>query len=109
MPDQTPTVDPAEVEAGARALMAHPDALLMAPDVAHTYAEVVLAAVLPDHDARVRAEERARCAEEVAQAIQEEVTATNWPHSPTSDDGQRAAAIARQHATPPTGGDHHGT
>lgn len=62
MPDATP-VDPADIEAGARALNR---AWLVLGESSRRYlAKLVLAAVLPDHDARVRADERARVAEEV--------------------------------------------
>jgi hypothetical protein len=46
---------------------------------------------------------RAQVAEDIAQAIEQDVTVTSWPGSPASEDGERAAAIARAHTT---GGDH---
>lgn len=62
-------------------------------------------AVLPDHDARVRADERAR----VAEAIASDIEATNHQHAAgcecDAQDAQAiAAAAARQHAE----GDHRG-
>ena len=50
----------------------------------------VLAAVLPDHDARVRADERRRVAEEIARAIEVH---------PMLIGRSEAATVARQHAT----------
>ena len=99
--DHDPT--PAEIEAGADAL--DPDTEMR--PIAEATAERVLRAVLPDHDARVRADERAKVARAIASELAEEynrmvsdglaVAATPYGN---------AAAIARNHATPPEETDH---
>lgn len=84
-----------ELEAGARAVAA----LYRMPKPERfdrQIAAAVLAAALPDHDARVRADERARVAEEIAQAIEEatrhvdvtaaEMARTARAHTTTEED-----------------------
>lgn len=102
---------PAEIEAGAEALelAMMRDAVPWAEtvrdyprlaDEIRRYAGAMLRAVLPDHDARVRADERRRVAEEIARAIE----ATNHhPDTGCECDAQDAQALAagtaRAHTT----------
>lgn len=102
MPDEPFTAD--ELAAGAEAVRALLAEHHGAPQSWDSIVAAALRAVLPDHDARVRADERARVAEEIAQTIEamepddrDAVMAARYA----------AAAIARAHATPPTTeGDH---
>ena len=102
MADPTPT----EIDTGAKAIGSWryiPDAGDGCPSMrmgsAVDLAEVVLRAVLPGHDARLRAE----VAEDIARALlaHDQRYPRDWIGG--SDGATRAAAIARAHTT---GGDH---
>lgn len=92
----------AELDAGGEAVAAE-----WAVHDGRAYARIVLAAVLPGHDARVRADERARVAEAIAEDIADNPGPNPSPAIPAWWSGwvegrDDAAAIARQHATAPT-------
>src|SRR5690606_11378560 len=60
-----PEPTPADIEAGAQALAISAHSSLTPTSRDRDIAQAMLRAVLPDHDARVRADERARVAEQI--------------------------------------------
>lgn len=78
-----------------------------ANDDDRSVAAYILHAVLPGHDAQVRADERARVAEEIAAALehfQPEAANLDIRYGTAME---HAATVARLHATPPTTEEEH--
>ena len=95
----TDPIDLDAIEAGAEALDQPMIRLAVQPGQRHVIATAVLRAVLPGHDARLRAQ----VAEDIARALlaHDQRYPRDWIGG--SDGATRAAAIARAHTT---GGDH---
>lgn len=87
----------AEIEAGAAAITRL--GIAIGPHMRQVIAAAVLRAALPDHDAQVRADERARVAEEIAQAIEARAAVARRTVALEPSRHDEDAAIARQHAT----------